>query len=162
MLDENKDFIFPKTRDMLSANFAEPVDTFRVEVPIDPRNPESATDEIVVSIVQLPELGTGLSLELGISATNEGIYVLRNQREIASAQTLGIFARAPALTTFRAELHVPATLDKRVGINWTKQRVEPDEQLQADLKNGSGLTWPASGATARTRSLSSFTCCRFA
>jgi hypothetical protein len=138
MLEENREFLYPRTRDLIAGSFADFVDTIRIEVPIDPSSPNKGTDEIVVRIVNLQETSSGLSTELGINAPNSGIYVMRNQREIAPAQTLGVFARAQALTGFRAEMHVPATLDKRIGINWTKQRVEPDEQLQTELKRRIG------------------------
>lgn len=134
MLAENKDFIFPKTRELLQTNFAEAIETLRIKVPLDPNDPEAGSDELAVQLVNLPDLGMALSGELGINAPNSGVYVMRNQREIAPAQTLGLFAKAQALTGFRAELHVPATLDKRIGINWTKQRVEPDEHIRSELK----------------------------
>lgn len=138
MLAENKDFLFPKTRDLLQSIFAEPIETLRIKVPVDPNDSEMGSDELVVQLVALPELGQALSTELGINAANSGIYVMRNQREIAPAQTLSLFTKAQALTGFRAELHVPATLDKRIGVNWTKQRVEPDEFIRAELKKALG------------------------
>jgi len=54
---------------------------------------------------------------------------MRNQREIANAQTFGLFQKHTWLTRFRAEIHFPASLDKRIGLNWTKHRVEPDQGL---------------------------------
>lgn len=138
MLAENKDFMFPKTLDLLQSSFGEPIETLRIKVPVDPNDAGAGSDDLVVQLVNLPDLGQTLSKELDINAPNSGIYVMRNQREIAAAQTLGLFAKAQALTGFRAELHVPATLDKRIGINWTKQRIEPDEHIRAELKRALG------------------------
>src|SRR5688500_2286669 len=119
MLDEFGDFLYPRTREMMPA-FAELADDYKVEVPIDPADSSKGTDQIRVRVATLPELGYAVSNELGINAPNEGIYVMRNQREIAAAQTLNIFAKAQNLNRFRAEIHIPASLDRRIGINWTK------------------------------------------
>lgn len=137
MLEEFGDFLFPRTREMMPA-FAELADDYKVDVPIDPTKPSKGTDQIRVRVATLPELGYAVSNELGINAPNEGIYVMRNQREIAAAQTLNIFAKAQNLNRFRAEIHIPASLDRRIGINWTKHRVVPDQALQEILKQGLG------------------------
>jgi hypothetical protein len=137
MLEENKAFIFPGTRDLMP-EFGQLLDDFTFEVPIDPAKPESAVDAIQVRIVHLPDPGAALAAQLGINAANAGIYVMRNQRQIASSQTLQLFQKVQALNRFRAELHVPASLDKRVGINWTKHRIEPDQGLQELLKKKIG------------------------
>ena len=60
------------------------------------------------------------------------------QREIAAGQTLNIYTKAQDLNRFRAEIHIPASLDRRIGINWTKHRVEPDHALREILKQGIG------------------------
>jgi hypothetical protein len=137
MLEESRDFLLPKTRELMPS-FAELADDYTVDVPIDPNDASKGTDQIRVRVVNLPELGYALSTELGINAPNEGIYVMRNQREIAPAQTLGIFAKAQNLNRFRAEVHIPASLDRRIGINWTKHRVEPDQALREMLRQGLG------------------------
>jgi hypothetical protein len=137
MLEQYKDYILPKTRDML-ARFSELVDDFTIEVPIDPNDASIGNDSLRVRIVTLPDLGQALANELGINAPSQGVYVMRNQREIAPSQTLGIWAKAQNLNLFRAELHVPASLDKRIGIEWTKGRIVPDQSLQEVLRQRLG------------------------
>ncbi|CAN5774277.1 MAG: ATP-binding protein [Gemmatimonadetes bacterium] len=137
MLEEYKDYIFPKTREMIPT-FSELVEDFSIDVPIDPSEPALGTDSLRVRVVTLPQLGYGLSAELGVNAPNQGIYVMRNQREIAPSQTLGVYSRAQDLNRFRAELHVPASLDKRIGIDWTKHRITPDQALQDILRQRLG------------------------
>lgn len=138
LLAENKPLFFPNTLALLGARFSELVADFEIPVPIDQSDSKGETDAVRVRVVNLPDLGRTVSEELGINAPSEGFYVMRNQREIAAAETLGVFAKAQGLTSFRAEIHVPATLDHRIGINWTKRRVEPDEQLRNLIKTNVG------------------------
>ncbi len=134
MLEEFSQYIFPQTKDLLSS-YAELIDDMKLEVPIDPSNPEAGTDTVRIRIVDLPDDGKALAQQLNISASNSGIYVMRNEREIAAAQTLGMYQKNFALVRFRAELHIPASLDRRIGINWMKHRIEPDQGLKDMLRD---------------------------
>jgi hypothetical protein len=137
MLEENKDYIFPGTRDLIP-DYATLIDDFTIDVDIDPSDVARGRDQIRVRVVDLPDAAQALAGELGITVSNQGIYVMRNQREIAPAQTLTIFSRAQNLNRFRAELHIPASLDRRVGIDWTKDRIVPDQGIQEVLKQRIG------------------------
>jgi hypothetical protein len=137
MLEEYSQYLLPQTRELISS-FSELVDDIELPVPLDPGNPEAGTDTVRIRIVDLPDDGGALARALDISAANCGIYVMRNQREIAAAQTLQMFQKNFALTRFRAELHLPASLDRRIGINWMKHRIEPDQALLDLLRNRLG------------------------
>ena len=91
-----------------------------------------------LKIVTLPDFGTDGNLERGFTLKNQGFYLLRNNREIAAAQTLGLFNRHSEFNLFRAELHVPATMDDVLGVNFTKREVKPKQAVVDKLRQVAG------------------------
>lgn len=136
-LEENKEFIRPEVSDALG-QFATVDADDMISIDVDPHDPGKGKEEMRIRIVTLPPIPEGLKVPLGASINLCGIYVMRNEREIASAQTFGIFQKHSWLTQFRAEVHFPAALDRRIGLNWTKHRVEPDQGLLDVLKREIG------------------------
>ena len=67
---------------------------------------------------------------LKVSPTTQGFYIVRNNREIAEAQLLGIVTRHPTLNRFRCEISYNGDLDDAFGINFTKNHVEISQALQ--------------------------------
>lgn len=67
---------------------------------------------------------------LKVSPTTQGFYIVRNNREIAEAQLLGIATRHPSLNRFRCEISYNGDLDDVFGINFTKNHVEISQALQ--------------------------------
>ena len=130
MLDEYKDMIFPRTREKI-LEFSAVLEDFSIQVPLKADAPDADFDNVRVRIAVLPEAG---AIDLGINVSNQGIYVVRNQREIIEAATLGMFSRAQDLNRFRAELYIPASLDKRFGLDWRKNSLILDHDLERILK----------------------------
>jgi Histidine kinase-, DNA gyrase B-, and HSP90-like ATPase len=96
------------------------------------------TEKFRVKLVTLPDFGTDGNFERGFTLRGQGFYVLRNNREIAEAQTLGLFTRHSEFNLFRAELHVPATLDDVLGVNFTKREVKPNQAFLDKLRQVTG------------------------
>jgi hypothetical protein len=92
------------------------------------------TEKFRIKLVTLPDFGTDGNAERGFTLPRQGFYVLRNNREIAEAQTLGLFNRHSEFNLFRAELHVPATLDDVLGVNFTKREVKPNQAFVDKLR----------------------------
>lgn len=67
-------------------------------------------------------------IPLGIRT--QGFYVVRNNREIAEAQTLGIYTRHPSDNRFRCEISYDGSLDEEFGINFTKKNIEMEQALK--------------------------------
>lgn len=95
-------------------------------------------EKIRIKMVTLPDFGTDGNLERGFVLNNQGFYVLRNNREIAEAQTLGLFTRHSEFNLFRAEVFVPATLDHVIGVNFTKREVKPNQAFTDKLRQVAG------------------------
>lgn len=67
---------------------------------------------------------------LKVGTATQGFYIVRNNREIAEAQLLGITTRHPSLNRFRCEISYNGDLDDVFGINFTKNHVEINQALQ--------------------------------
>jgi hypothetical protein len=91
-----------------------------------------------VKLVTLPDFGMDGNKERGFTLGNQGFSILRNSREIADSQTLGLFHRHSEFNLFRAELHVPATLDAVLGVNFTKREVKPNQAFLDKLRQATG------------------------
>lgn len=72
---------------------------------------------------------------LTYNPTNEGYYIVRNNREIAAAQTLGLYTRHPEFNRFRCEISYSSNLDKQFGINFTKNHIEMTKSLSDKIDN---------------------------
>jgi len=69
------------------------------------------------------------------SLRSQGFYILRNNREIAAADDLGvIFKKHPSLNRFRAEIFFQATLDDHFGVNFTKRKVNLKQSIFHQLE----------------------------
>jgi len=87
------------------------------------KNGKAYTDTIRVRLGILPDYGQKGNQDRGINATNQGFYVIRNNREIQKGATLGLFTRHPSFNRFRAEIYFSAELDEALGVNFQKNGV---------------------------------------
>lgn len=83
-------------------------------------------ETVSVVVANLPDFGKEANKDHGITLSNEGFYVLRNSREILTAETLGLFSRHQNLARFRAEINVPAALDSQLGVTFLKSSAGAD------------------------------------
>ena len=112
------------------------------EVIVDELVPVSVTDEegtrheenVRARIVLVPEF-PATELDVGRSMKSQGFYVMRNLREIANAETLNFFTKHNDFNRMRGEVFFPGTLDKLVGIEFTKRQVKFDQSLHDQLAN---------------------------
>lgn len=93
---------------------------------------------VQVRLVILPDHGSSsLNKAAGYNVQKSGFYVLRNQREIAEAELLGlpmpILSRHPDWIRFRGEVFIPGSLDEAFGIEFTKRDVKPTQSVRDQL-----------------------------
>jgi len=109
--------------------------------PIDPiydHSPNILIDEpismlegdIRLVIVELKDFGTEINKEKGLNIPNQGFYILRNNREIASGESLGIFSKHNDYNLLRIEFSYPGTLDGVLNTDFTKQRIRLDQSVE--------------------------------
>ncbi len=73
---------------------------------------------------------------IGISQRKQGFYVVRNNREIAEAETFGLYDKHPSKNRFRCEISYSGDLDSQFGINFTKNRINISQGLGDKIKAG--------------------------
>jgi hypothetical protein len=92
------------------------------------------SDTIRVRVVLLPDFGIEGNSARGINIPNQGIYLLRNYREIADGEMFGLTTKHNDLNRVRAEVYFPASLDDPMGVDFTKQKPEPKQVILDKLK----------------------------
>jgi hypothetical protein len=95
---------------------------------------EEQSDIIRVRVALLPDFGIEGNSTRGINIPNQGIYLLRNYREIAEGEMFGLMTKHNDLNRVRAEVFFPATLDELMGVDFTKQKPEPKQAILDKLK----------------------------
>jgi Histidine kinase-, DNA gyrase B-, and HSP90-like ATPase len=95
---------------------------------------EKQTESVRIRLVMLPDHGsTQLNKKHGYNSQKSGFYVLRNNREIASAQLLGLVSRHPDFIRFRGEVFISGRIDEAMGIEFTKRDVKPTQSIRDQL-----------------------------
>lgn len=86
-------------------------------------------ERLRLRIVGVPDFGIQMNRLKGINSSNQGFYLMRNNREIACGKDLGIFVRHPDLNRLRMELFFNGNIDNEMGINFTKRDVKPTQTI---------------------------------
>ncbi|GGK56082.1 ATP-binding protein [Haloarcula sebkhae] len=78
--------------------------------------------------------------EFNINQSNQGFYIIRENREIGESLTLSLFTRHNNLNYFRGRIHFPEELDDLFGVQTNKSRFSLDSELRNDIKDHVGKT----------------------
>lgn len=97
------------------------------------------TENVKVVINAIPEFDQQTNTRYGINQKNQGFYLMRNNREIASGEDLGIFTKHNDLNRLRMEIYFSANLDNEMGVNFTKRDIKPTKSI---LDKISRITYP--------------------
>ncbi|MDD5491542.1 MAG: ATP-binding protein [bacterium] len=102
-------------------------------------NGKNKIERVKIRLVNLPVIEKKLLKEKWPkevdkpSIQSQGFYVLRNNREIAAADNLDLFTKHNDYNRFRAEIYFTATMDKYMGVNFTKRKVNLDQSIYDQL-----------------------------
>jgi len=116
--------------------YSEVTDELRYEEVDDNGEVREIRDPVRIRLAILPDHGsTELNRKAGYNIQRSGFYVLRNNREIAAAQLLGLNSlnRHPDFIRFRGELFVTGRLDDALGIEFTKRDVKPIQSIRDQI-----------------------------
>lgn len=91
------------------------------------------TDNIRVRIALVPEDAAAGELDVARGLRNQGFYVLRNNRQVARAETFDFFTKHNDFNRMRGEIFLSGQLDAHVGIEFTKRQVEFSQSLYDQL-----------------------------
>ncbi len=78
---------------------------------------------IKLVIAELKDYGGEINKARGINVHNQGFCLIRNNREILTGETLGIFSKHNDFNLFRAEFNYSGTLDKILSSNFSKNKI---------------------------------------
>lgn len=95
---------------------------------------KTVKDMIHVKLAVLPDnpaQGDGAASQ---NIKTQGFYLMRNNREILDAVTLGLFTKHNSFNRFRGEILFSGTLDKFLGVNFTKNGVKFNQSADDQLK----------------------------
>lgn len=90
-------------------------------------------DSIRVRIALIPDNPSAGEFDVAKSQQAQGFYIMRNQREIMDAAPLDLFSKHNDFNKMRGEIFFPGTLDKYVGIEFTKRDVKLDQSIRDQL-----------------------------
>lgn len=97
------------------------------------------SENVRVKIVLLPQVSEQNDRIEGLNIANQGFYILRNNREVAAGETLGIFTKHNDYNRMRVEISFPGSLDELMGVNFMKKNLKPKQQI---LDKISQITYP--------------------
>jgi len=91
-------------------------------------------EKLGIKIVLLPSFDSSITKIRGINMANQGFYVIRNKREIASGETLKVFDKHNDFNRVRVELILNGKLDNIMGVTFKKESVKPKEDIIREIK----------------------------
>ncbi|MGB1585627.1 MAG: ATP-binding protein [Thermoplasmatota archaeon] len=121
-------------------------DSFVVDLPVPGQTNKSAAVAVRIvnldwkAIRKLDAWSPTWMNRMGLTEENQGFYLMRNERQIASAQTFGLFTRNADLNYFRAEISFPPELDRYFGVQTNKSRFSLKGELKDKLREKLGFT----------------------
>lgn len=90
-------------------------------------------ESVRVKIAMLPDVKESTTGTLNI--TNQGIYVMRNNREITAGVTLDVFTKHNDYNRFRAEVYFSGDLDQEMRVEFTKRDLKPKQNILKAIKD---------------------------
>lgn len=91
---------------------------------------DGSTADIHILAVCLPKFSEQEEDDLKINQRNQGFYIMRNRRQIAGGETLGIFTRHNSANRFRAEFSITGEMDSEIGASFTKDEIKINDSIR--------------------------------
>lgn len=88
-----------------------------------------------ITVVEVDSNGSKLNMDLSANLMNQGFYIVRNNRQIARAITIGSYKKHNSLNRFRCEISYSSNLDDHMGINFTKDKIRITQSLEDKIMN---------------------------
>lgn len=85
---------------------------------------------IKITVTELKDYGSEINKQKGLGILGQGFYVLRNNREIATGETFGLFTKHNDFNLLRIEFSYPGNLDQVLNTNFSKQKIRLDQSIK--------------------------------
>ncbi|MDO8514452.1 MAG: ATP-binding protein [bacterium] len=102
-------------------------DWFDIETP-------GGKEKVILRVALIPDFGAAGNKGYGINIPNQGVYVLRNNREIAAGWWPFSERKHGDFNRFRAEIIFSTDLDDVMGVNFSKRGIEPTQSAVDQIK----------------------------
>lgn len=103
---------------------------------IDVTMADGKKEKLEILAVLLPDYGNKMMRSMKINMETQGFYVLRNNREVASAVEFGeVFRKHNDFNRLRIKLNFGPGLDEEMGVNYTKHNISPKKRIISILKS---------------------------
>ena len=86
--------------------------------------------DIKIIVAELKDYGSEINKNKGLNIPGQGFYILRNNREIAAGETLGLFTKHNDFNLLRIEFSYPGNLDVVLNTNFSKQKIRLDQSIE--------------------------------
>lgn len=86
--------------------------------------------DIKITVAELKDYGQEINKSKGLNIPGQGFYILRNNREIAAGETLGLFTKHNDYNLLRIEFSYPGNLDVVLNTNFSKQKIRLDQSIE--------------------------------
>ncbi|MBN1765048.1 MAG: ATP-binding protein [Sedimentisphaerales bacterium] len=117
----------------IEVNAIDPINDYEPKILHDDRI-ELNGEEINIRVAELKDYGMEINRSKGLNIQNQGFYVLRNNREIASGETFSLFTKHNDYNLLRIEFSYPATLDSILNTTFSKQKMKLEQNVADKLK----------------------------
>lgn len=106
-----------------------------IDIEFELPNKMRSTERVSVKIAIVKDNSERGENELNNSQLSQGFYIMRNNREILAAASLGFFTKHNSFNRLRGEISFSGNLDQLFGINFTKKNIVLTQSLEDKLKN---------------------------
>ncbi len=94
---------------------------------------DSGEESIDIKLVRLPAFDQQTANLKEVGITKQGLYIIRNNREIASADWFGIRTKHNSLNRVRGEISFSGNLDDEMGVTFSKRGIKPKQNIMDKL-----------------------------
>lgn len=91
-------------------------------------------DTMQLKVYELKGKGQEINRENGLNIANQGFYIIRNNREISTGETLGLFNKHNDNNLLRCELAFSGLSDSLAGTNFSKQKVSFNQGIKDKIE----------------------------
>ena len=91
--------------------------------------------DINIVVAELKDYGPEINKQKGLSISGQGFYILRNNREIAYNETLGLYTKHNDYNLLRIEFSYSGSLDDVLNTNFSKQRIRLEQSIEDKVEH---------------------------
>ena len=142
---------FNKKEDLkLDVNAIDPINDYEPTL-LNSADINIGEDTLNLKVFELKDNGQEINRENGLNIANQGFYIIRNNREISTGETLNLFNKHNDNNLLRCELSFSGLSDAVTGTNFSKQKVSFNQGIKDKIAKEFNPYYRQIRANAKTR-----------